>query len=138
MATTRFRLFAGVAPGLEHLLSAELTEIVRGVSWKSVEGGAEALVSREELWAVAHKSRVAELLRVRIGEFPATSFPHLMAKLERLPWSAYIRRGLPSLPVVSTVCTKSKLIHAGYSIHTTHIAPPQYFCRTPFPKEFQS
>jgi 23S rRNA G2445 N2-methylase RlmL len=113
MVQTRFRLFAGVAPGLEHLLTAELAEIVRGVTWRRTEGGAEGLVAREQLWDVAHRSRVAELLRVRIGEFPATNFSHLMAKLERLPWSAYIRRGLPNLPVVSTVSSKSKLIHAG-------------------------
>jgi hypothetical protein len=120
---TRYRLFAGVAPGLEHLLAAELASIVRGKAWKSTEGGAEALLSREEMWAVAHRSRVAELLRVRIGEFPATNFPDLVRKLERLPWSAYIKRGLPSLPVVSTVATKSKLIHAGCVLRAHAPAP---------------
>jgi len=59
-----------------------------------VEGGAEGLVSRDQMWSVAHRSRLAELLRVRIGEFKVTKFEDLVSKLERLPWSAYMKRGI--------------------------------------------
>lgn len=87
--------------------------LARGVSWKTVEGGAEGLVSRDDMWSVAHRSRLAELLRVRIGEFRVTKFEDLVTKLERLPWSAYLKRGLPVPPTVSAVAFKSKLIHTG-------------------------
>ena len=89
------------------------TGITGGIVWKSMDGGAEALVSREQMWAVAHRSRLAELLRVRIGEFHVTKFEDLVSKLERLPWSAYLRRSPAVPPSVSAVAHKSKLIHTG-------------------------
>jgi putative N6-adenine-specific DNA methylase len=113
MSASRYRLFAGVSPGFERLLAAELSRIAQRVSWKVEQGGAEGLVTRDELWAIAHKSRLAELMRVRLGHFPVTRFQDLVARLEKLPWSAYIQRGLPELPSVSAVAVKSKLIHTG-------------------------
>lgn len=65
------------------------------------------------MWAVAHRSRLAELLRVRIGEFRASTFSDLVAKLERLPWSVYIKRGIAIMPIVSAIAYKSRLIHTG-------------------------
>ena len=114
-------------------------------------------MTRDEMWAVAHGSRLvrpparadavlrspaalnrarpqAELLRVRLGNFHVTRFQDLVAQLERLPWSAYIHRGLPQMPSVSAVAAKSKLIHTGY--HTSRRAPqppvptPARCCRT--------
>ena len=63
--------------------------------------------------ALNRASPQAELLRVRLGNFHVTRFQDLVAQLERLPWSAYIHRGLPQLPAVSAVAAKSKLIHTG-------------------------
>ena len=107
MVLTRTR---AVARRLSDDLGAGITG---GIVWKSMDGGAEALVSREQMWAVAHRSRLAELLRVRIGEFHVTKFEDLVSKLERLPWSAYLRRSPAVPPSVSAVAHKSKLIHTG-------------------------
>jgi hypothetical protein len=90
-----------------------ITGITNGSPWRTTAGGAEGLVSRDEMWAVAHRSRLAELLRVRIGEFRASTFSDLVAKLERLPWSAYIKRGIATMPIVSAIAYKSRLIHTG-------------------------
>ena len=90
-----------------------ITGITNGSPWRTTAGGAEGLVSRDEMWAVAHRSRLAELLCVRIGEFRASTFSDLVAKLERLPWSAYIKRGIATMPIVSAIACKSRLIHTG-------------------------
>lgn len=50
------------------------TGITHGVSWKTIQGGAEGLVSRDEMWAVAHRSRYAcgERKARHLVEFVAT------------------------------------------------------------------
>ncbi|KAJ1492358.1 hypothetical protein T484DRAFT_1771212 [Baffinella frigidus] len=70
---TRLRMFAGVAPGLESLLLREITALVPTTKFAPPPN--PGLVSREEMWTIAHRSRLAELMRVRIGEFRADSFP---------------------------------------------------------------
>jgi hypothetical protein len=96
MTVTRYRLFVGVSPGFENLLSAELSGasrgrscgrwsaagsneclctcagLVRSVAWKTTQGGAEGLVSREEMWSIAHRSRlvcpVCHVARQRVAQ----------------------------------------------------------------------
>lgn len=109
---TRLRMFAGVAPGLESLLLREITALVPTTKWRTSNGGVEGLVSREEMWTIAHRSRLAELMRVRIGEFRADSFPELALRLQRLPWAAYLKRPSPP-PVVSCTTHMSALYHTG-------------------------
>lgn len=66
----------------------------------------------EEMWAVTNWSRLAELVRVRIAEFRADSFPELALRLERLPWAAYFPRPSP-VPTVSCTSHMSALYHTG-------------------------
>ena len=112
MGATRYRLFAGITPGLEDLLAAELGELgLLDVEPRS--GGVELSGDARDLWRIALCSRLAESLRVRLGRaFEATAFDQLKARVERMPWAAFLRRhGAP--PRVQVTCHKSRLHHTG-------------------------
>ncbi len=109
--STRYRIFAGVTPGLEDLLAEELGEL--GLAARPAVGGVELAGTVEAVWGVALRSRLAESVRVRVGrEFTATSFALLQDRVARLPWAVFIRRGGPA-PRVSVTCHKSRLHHSG-------------------------
>eukprot|EP00961_Rhodomonas_salina_P243950 3296165-Rhodomonas_salina.1 len=77
MVEKAHRLFAGVTPGLETLLSLELrrkippprfrplqpslSRLVPAVEWKILQGGLEGSVSPEQMWHVAHRSRLVRI-----------------------------------------------------------------------------
>jgi putative N6-adenine-specific DNA methylase len=110
--TTRYRVFVAVTPGLEPLLEQELAELELPDRPTTVTGGAELACDRRGLWQVALRSRLAESVRVRLGRpFRAVSFDQLRDTLCRLPWSAYLARGLR--PEVRVVCRRSRLYHSG-------------------------
>ena len=112
MSATRYRIFAGVTPGLEDLLIKELDQLgLAGVEPRA--GGVELSGEARDLWSVALGSRLAESLRVRLGRvFEATTFEQLQAKVARLPWAAFLGRdGAP--PRVQVTCHKSRLHHSG-------------------------
>ncbi len=75
------------------------------------EGGFEVLGTREVLWTLATRGRLAESIRVRIGHFEARRFEQLEAGLAKLPWHAYLPMG--SSPRISATCRKSRLYHSG-------------------------
>jgi len=59
------------------------------------------------------RSRLAESLRVRVGRaFSATTFEELEARVERMPWAAFLGRG-GAAPRVRVTCHKSRLHHSG-------------------------
>ncbi|EKX47619.1 hypothetical protein GUITHDRAFT_137388 [Guillardia theta CCMP2712] len=107
---SRLRMFAGVGRGLEGLLLEELRVISPSVKWSRMKGGCEGFAPMEDLWRVCLRTRLAELLRVRIGEFYGPSFPVLIEGLRKLPWAAYLHRQSPC-PSIKTVCHRSKLYH---------------------------
>ena len=109
-SATRYALFVSVTPGLEALLGEELTEILPGTRLRSMGGGVELRVTDEELWKVAVCTRLGESLRVRVGRFEATDFRALKVGLGRIPWAAYLRRGVR--PPVRVTCHKSRLYHS--------------------------
>ena len=109
--STSYEAFAAVTPGLEEALSAELASLVEGARLQRRQGGVSFRCSQEALWRVAHMSRLAETLRVRIGRFHAPSFPKLEAGLARVPWSAYLAREAKVDLQVSA--RKSALYHSG-------------------------
>lgn len=111
MASTRYRIFAGVTPGLEDLLVDELGEL--GLQARPAVGGVELSGTAGAVWGVALRSRLAESVRVRVGrEFTATSFTQLKEQVGRMPWAAFLQRGGPA-PRVSVTCHKSRLHHSG-------------------------
>ncbi len=105
--STKFAAFVGVAPGLEVPLLEELREL--GAKPKQTGGGATCWLDAEGLWRVAHYARVAELLRVRLGQFEARNWSGLEKGLSKLPWRAYLKHG--SAPRIRVSCKKSKLYH---------------------------
>jgi len=80
------------------------------VKWSRMKGGCEGFASKEDLWRACHRTRLAELLRVRIGEFHSTTFPILIERLKKLPWAAYLHRQ-SKCPSIKTVCHRSSLYH---------------------------
>lgn len=110
-ASTRYQVFATISPGLEHLLLDEIRELMPGSRPKSTVGGAELYVEPPSLWRLAHLSRLAETLRIRVGRFKAYNFEELETGLKRLPWHAYFAHN--QLPNVKVTCKKSALYHSG-------------------------
>lgn len=102
-----FRYFAVCSPGLEPLLLDELKEL--GQDGSALKGGVAFQGPFESLWTVAHRSRIAESVRLRLKPFLATDFGRLYEQLSHLPFHAY-------LPAhrdydVSVSCSESKLYH---------------------------
>lgn len=108
-ATSTYRLFVAVSPGLEGLLEQELVGL--GLSPKPLAGGVEVSGELSALWAIHLKSRLAENVRLRLKPFRAKSFPELVGELSKLPWHAYLRPGRAL--DVSVTCHKSRLYHSG-------------------------
>ena len=109
--STRYEVFASVTPGLEAALRMELKTLFPDLKMRSSHGGLSFRCSREELWCLSWRSRLAESVRVRIGRFSAPSFRDLEAGLRRLPWAAYLA---PQVTLnVQVSAKKSALYHTG-------------------------
>jgi putative N6-adenine-specific DNA methylase len=106
--TTQFHYFAVSAPGLEELLSAELTQL--GLTNRVVIGGVEGRAAWPGLWDLHLKSALAESVRVRLKAFEAHDFATLEEGLGRLPWHAFVRKGQPL--EVKVTCHRSTLYHS--------------------------
>ncbi|MCA9488690.1 MAG: methyltransferase [Myxococcales bacterium] len=99
--------FAVVAPGLEPALTDELSAL--GARPRAVTGGATFETDTDLLYRVHLHSRTAARIRVRIGEFPATTLEALGAAVRRLPWDRYVH---PRQPVkVEVASHRSRLRH---------------------------
>ncbi len=109
-SATRFHAFVVVTPGAEEALTGELERLLPGTRVKRRGGGVELWVPREGLWTVAHWSRLASSVRVRVGAFEAARFEELEAGLGRLPWAAYVPEG--AVARVDVVARKSALHHS--------------------------
>lgn len=103
------RLFAIVAPGLEHMLARELAEI--GVKPGEVTaGGVSFDGSMNQLRLVNLWSRVASRVLVRVDEFHANSFHELERRARRVGWKRFLTPGQPVRFRVT--CRKSRLYHS--------------------------
>jgi putative N6-adenine-specific DNA methylase len=106
--STRYRVFAAVAPGLEADAMAEAAETFSGVA--ALDGGVRWTSTADELWWAVHHLRIPDNLRVRVARFEATDFATLEARLSRVPWHAYLA-GPPA--DVRVGARKSRLNHTG-------------------------
>lgn len=109
MGNTVYRAFITIQPGLEPWLAEELAEL-GCEEGRQLLGGIELRLDTAQLWTVAHRCRLGESLRVRIGRFDARSFEALAQGLEKLPWVAYVPRG--TAPRVQATAHKSRLYHS--------------------------
>ena len=109
-SATRWRLFAVVRPGLEPLLLLELAALLPEAEFEEVVGGVAWRGTMKDLWTVAHGSRLAEGLRVRVATFKAYRFDQLIAGTAKAPWHAFLPAG--ARVELRVTCHTSRLYHS--------------------------
>eukprot|EP01133_Synstelium_polycarpum_P007855 gene7855-9220_t len=79
------------------------------------KGGVECTsLSADQVWAIAHHSRLAESMRARLGQpFRAHNWGMLKTGLTSLPWNDFYVVRDHTLPQVSVTCAASTLYHSG-------------------------
>jgi len=93
-STTTLRVVAGVLPKLETIAAEELRRLGIAGKTKAFRGGIEFRATEQELWRVAHESRVVEFLRTRVANRSrAHDWGELYHRVVSAPWSAYLQRG---------------------------------------------
>lgn len=102
-------LFAASAPGLEPLLAREV-EAIAGAG-TIVAGGVEARGDRTTLARMLVELGLASHVLVRVSSFHARDLERLEQHVARLPWSGWLRRGVPRRVRAST--QRSRLAHTG-------------------------
>lgn len=107
-------LVAVSMPGLEKSLERELQALRVPGQLEVVPGGVAVTGTQESLWRIVLQSRIAEAVRVRLGEpFHAADERTLNSRLQGLPWEQYLQLEGPeaTLPSVRVYCTRSRLYH---------------------------
>src|SRR3954463_5331597 len=97
-------LFVVCAPGLEKVLSREMGARARA-------GGVEIEGDLREAARLNLTLRTATRVLLRLGAFPATTFPELVRKAQKLPFDLCLRKGDPV--ALRVACHKSRLYHSG-------------------------
>lgn len=105
----RHECFAAAAPGLEQLVTDELTAL--GIRARVDEGGASFdgtidVVARANVW-----SRMASRVTVRVASFRAQAFHELERLARAIAWERFIAPGAPVRFRVTS--RKSRLYHTG-------------------------
>jgi putative N6-adenine-specific DNA methylase len=98
------RLFVVCAPGLEKVLSREMGA-------PATAGGVETEGDLREAARLNLTLRTATRVLLRLGDFPATTFPELVRKAQELPFDLCLRKGDPV--ALRVACHKSRLYHSG-------------------------
>ncbi|MCB9478534.1 MAG: class I SAM-dependent RNA methyltransferase [Deltaproteobacteria bacterium] len=99
-------LFAIAAPGLEGVVARELTDLGAG-GVRAVEGGVEFTGDLSTVYRANLRLRAASRVVIRLGSFPAVSFPELSRKAKNLPWRDYLH---PKTPLqIRASSTRSRL-----------------------------
>ena len=85
---TNYKLVATSAMGLESIVADEVKEL--GFQTKTENGkiyfeGDETAIARTNMWL-----RVADRVRIIVGEFTATTFDDLFEQTKALPWEQYL------------------------------------------------
>ena len=85
---TNYKLVATSAMGLESIVADEVKEL--GFETKTDNGkvyfeGDETAIARTNMWL-----RVADRVRIIVGEFTATTFDELFEQTKSLPWEQYL------------------------------------------------
>ena len=105
---SRFELIATATFGLEALVADELRKL--GYSHTQVENGKvtfsgdELAICRSNLWL-----RTAARVRVKVGEFRATTFEELFEETKALPWAEFIPANA-QFPVEDVLCSPPSIV----------------------------
>lgn len=113
--------FIVATPGLERSLERELQVLGIPGRLETTPGGVFASGSNETLWRVVLQSRVAEAVRMRLGDpFHAPDVRSLDKRLQSLPWEDCLAldrtaQGAPTLDPLEVKATsdKSRIYHTG-------------------------
>src|SRR5699024_4604547 len=85
---TQYELVATAAMGLESLVADEIRELgykPRTENGKVYFQGDERAIARANMWC-----RVADRIRIVVGQFKATTFDQLFEGVKALPWEQYM------------------------------------------------
>jgi putative N6-adenine-specific DNA methylase len=121
----RYELFAVSSPGLEPFTAEELRQLgvrvhhaLPGNESASTAdgqgdegGGIDFAGSLEDVYRANLHLRTASRVLLRLGAFPAASFPEFRRKASRLPWENFLARGRPV--ALRVACHQSRLYHQG-------------------------
>uniref|UniRef100_A0A0G4I8Y7 Uncharacterized protein n=1 Tax=Chromera velia CCMP2878 TaxID=1169474 RepID=A0A0G4I8Y7_9ALVE len=110
------RLQLLVSPGLERMLQRELEALQICKASETGPGSLDVEASEETLWQVVLRSRIAEQVRIRLGDgsFWAGDEQKLRKVARELPWFQYIPLGIHRpLPKIKVVSRDSRLFHTG-------------------------
>ncbi len=107
-SSSRFKIFASTAPGLESIAAGELKTL--GIRGRQEIGGVGFGAGLQQLYEANLWLRTASRVVVRLGSFHASTFYELERRAKKLPWAEF-------LPVsgavrVRVTCRKSKLYHS--------------------------
>lgn len=106
--STRLKLFAITAPGLESIAANELRSL--GVKPRREAGGVAFSGEVELLYASNLWLRTASRVVVRLARFHASTFYELERRAKRVPWSGFLpEKGSARVRVT---CRKSRLYHS--------------------------
>jgi putative N6-adenine-specific DNA methylase len=113
MSESSFSIYCGCAPGLEHLLLAEIQTIAgQGVRLRSRAGGVELRAGAQLVVELHTHLRLAEFIRVVLGSRRGiTSFPLMERAFGTFAWHAWCRPGDSVQLKVTTA--RSRLMHTG-------------------------
>jgi putative N6-adenine-specific DNA methylase len=107
--TGTYALFAACLPGLEPLLTAELTAM--GATPETTAGGASFSGDLSMLFTACRRLGTASHVVVRAAGFACRALGELERKAAFLPWPSLLR---PDVPVrVRAVCKRSRIWHSG-------------------------
>eukprot|EP00398_MALV-I-01_sp_L67-1_P000868 gene868-53_t len=101
------------SPGWEKFLERELTALRIPGQFEAAPGGVEIEGPDSVLWNCVLRSRVAESVRVRMGDpFNCNHEKQMIGYLHGMPWSNYIKMDPDSpTPIIKVRCTKSRIYH---------------------------
>lgn len=106
------RIFVVTSPGLERCLERELQALRVPGRMEAYPGGMMILGTQETLWRTVLQSRVAESVRMGVGDpFHSPTVEKLNQHLLQLPWEEYLRP--EEAPAIRVTSDKSRLFHTG-------------------------
>ncbi len=108
-SNTKFKLFAVCPPGIEDILSLELSSL--GIKGRKVAGGVEFSGDLFTIYSVNLWSRVASRILLRVGNFRLLSLKEATDRFSRYPWELYIPDSTDIR--IRATAHKSRIYHSG-------------------------
>lgn len=108
--SARFEIFLSVAPGLEPVLVAELSEAGFG-GGRAETGGVTIVGTWSDVWRANLEIRGAAHVLARLDAFHVDHLADLDRRARQMPWAKVLRRDIPAR--VEATCRRSRIYHSG-------------------------